>query len=293
MAASAAHPEVALPREKALTVVRSPDLPGIEAVRGRGVAADIIRHAHGRLVVGLCLSGVRRIVFGRESWTVAAGQGFVIPPGLPHACGAANSHGHSYLVLAVDPALCPAAAPDGGAWPGQGVRLFEQGAAAGLVVRLGQALAHGDGEALPLWERLARILDLRLPPRPAAHPATLRARAAIDAAPEADHSLAALARLAGVSPFHLERLFARDYGVPVGEYVLARRVGLAAAGIAAGLPLAEAALAAGFCDQSHLCRQFRRRMGVPPGCYREGGEEEEASGGREGVTPSRTLRAGG
>ncbi|WP_275431268.1 helix-turn-helix domain-containing protein [Klebsiella pneumoniae] len=37
--------------------------------------------------------------------------------------------------------------------------------------------------------------------------------------------------------------------------------------IAAGTPLAEAAFAGGFADQSHMTRVFVRRYGVSPGAY--------------------------
>ncbi|MEA4858052.1 MAG: AraC family ligand binding domain-containing protein [Solidesulfovibrio sp.] len=48
------------------------------------------------------------------------------------------------------------------------------------------------------------------------------------------------------------------------------------AAVAARLSRLVAALAAGFCDQSHLTRQFRRRMGVSPGRF--GCEGEEGKG---------------
>lgn len=263
-----------MPHDTILSVARHPTEPGLEAVRGVGVAADIGRHAHAGLVVGLCLAGGRRIVSGGGEWIVPPGGGFIIPPGLPHACSPASSScggaGHSYLVLVVAPMLCQAVRRADPALAGS-LRCFRQRDAAALVVRLAEAIAQGDEQALPLFHFLAEVLDLRVTSAPVPHPATLRAKAAIDAAPERPHPVAALARLAGVSPFHLERLFVRDLGVPLGEYALGRRVRLAAARIGAGVPLAEAALAAGFYDQSHLTRHFRRRMGVPPGRYSEGG----------------------
>ena len=38
--------------------------------------------------------------------------------------------------------------------------------------------------------------------------------------------------------------------------------------IIAGAPLAEAAIAAGFADQSHMTRHFARTYGMPPGRFR-------------------------
>lgn len=249
-----------------LRVSRHPALAGLEAVCGVGVAADIVRHAHGSLVVGVCLDGGRRIVAGGGQWLAGPGMGFVIPPGVAHACAPLDAGGHSYVVLSAAPSCFAQARRlglDGEVWP----RLWHDGGAATLVLAVAEAVAQGDPCALAAFADLARRLDLRPGTCIPLHPATLRAKAVIDAAPDQSVRVAELARLAGVSPFHLERLFVRDLGVPLGEYALSRRVSLAAAHIRAGEGLAQAALAAGFYDQSHLNRHFRRRMGVPPGQY--------------------------
>lgn len=268
-----------------LSVARHPLLPGVDVVHGVGVAADIVRHAHAKLVVGLCLSGGRRIVSGASEWIVAAGEGFVIAPGTPHACGPCAASGHSYLAVAVTPALLAALGRGTGAKAGP-VRSWRDGEAVALLVRLADAVCRGDGAAVGLFRALAAVLDLRAAALPALHPATFRAKTIIDAAPDQPLSVAALASTAGVSPFYLERLFVRDLGVPLGEYALSRRVKLAAARIGAGEGLAEAALVAGFYDQSHLTRHFHRRMGVSPGKYRQ----ETPQPGRDGVSAIRVSR---
>ena len=249
-----------------LSLVRHPSLPGLEAVRGEGVAADIVRHAHVRLVVGLCLSGGRRLVSGGGQWNVPAGEGFIIPAGVPHACGPAGAAGHSYLVLAADTGLLKPVS-EAGDTDATGVRTWCDGVASGLLVRLVEAVFRGEAQAVALFRELAAVLDLCRGALSGLHPATRLVKVTIDAAPDRPVSLAAMAGLAGVSPFHLERLFVRDLGVPLGAYALSRRVHLAAGRIGAGEPLAEAALAAGFYDQSHLARHFRRHMGVSPGRY--------------------------
>lgn len=250
-----------------LTIVRHPEVPGLEAVTGRGVSARIAPHAHEAVVVGLCLAGGRRIAWSGGETRIEAGQGFVVPAGVRHACTPWDEIGHDYLVLAVRPeALCAAGVAPGE--PDLRVRPWEDDSATALVRRAAAALAGDPDFALTTLAALAKRLGLRPGTTAAPHPATLRARAAIDADPAAGHSLAALARLAGVGPTYLERVFGRDTGMSVGQYLLGRRVRLAAARIAGGERLAEAALAAGFYDQSHLTRHFRRRMGVPPGGYR-------------------------
>jgi len=249
-----------------LWVIRHPAVPGLAAVRGEGVATDIVRHAHAKTVVGLCLSGGRRIEAGGGRWCVAPGQGFVIPGGVAHACAPWGASEHAYMALAAAPQCFPAC-PEGPAVPAVWPSVWEDEKAAALLLRVVEALADGQAVACVHFAALCRLLHLRAAPLPPLDPAVRAAMAAVDAAPDAPVTLADLAAVAGVSPFRLERLFIRDLGVPPGEYVLSRRVAGAAARIEAGQGLADAALASGFCDQSHLTRHFRRRMGVPPGKY--------------------------
>jgi len=92
-----------------------------------------------------------------------------------------------------------------------------------------------------------------------------QARARIDDDPAAAVSLLDLARDTGLSRFQVLRGFARVTGLTPHAYQLQRRVALARRLIAQGLPLAEAAAACGFADQSHMTRQFVRKYGVSPG----------------------------
>jgi AraC-like DNA-binding protein len=76
-----------------------------------------------------------------------------------------------------------------------------------------------------------------------------------------------LAGECGLGRFRLLRDFARTTGLTPHAYLLQRRTELARRLIAAGTPLAEAAIAAGFADQSHMTRNFTRRYGYTPGAY--------------------------
>ncbi|HUP60592.1 MAG TPA: AraC family transcriptional regulator [Thermoanaerobaculia bacterium] len=81
-------------------------------------------------------------------------------------------------------------------------------------------------------------------------------------------SLAAIADEVGVHPVHLARAFRQTYGFSVGEHVRALRVAHARERIAAGVPLTTVAAEAGFADQSHFTRTFKRLLGVSPAEYR-------------------------
>ena len=77
------------------------------------------------------------------------------------------------------------------------------------------------------------------------------------------------AAAAGMHPVFLAREFRRRVGRSVGEYVRELRVEFARAELAASeATVAEIATAAGFFDQSHFSRTFKRATGVTPAEYR-------------------------
>ena len=86
--------------------------------------------------------------------------------------------------------------------------------------------------------------------------------------PEAPITLEELARLEGLSRFQLLRAFVRQIGVTPHAYQVQLRVRLARRLLAEGHPPAAVAAEAGFADQSHLNRVFRRQIGTTPGQYR-------------------------
>jgi AraC-like DNA-binding protein len=82
-------------------------------------------------------------------------------------------------------------------------------------------------------------------------------------------SLEVLAELAGLSIHHFARAFKQTVGMPPHCYVLQRRIEHAQHMLRnTELPLSEIALSAGFSDQSHLARHFRRMTGVSPSLAR-------------------------
>lgn len=77
------------------------------------------------------------------------------------------------------------------------------------------------------------------------------------------------AREAGVHPGHVSRLFRRCFGRSITEYAQGHAVRRALALMTGPEPrLSEVALAAGFYDQAHMNRVFRRVIGVSPGAHR-------------------------
>jgi len=80
-------------------------------------------------------------------------------------------------------------------------------------------------------------------------------------------SLNELADLVSLSPWHFLRVFSEETGLTPHAYVAQARVRKAEKLLRAGLTPADAAAAAGFADQSHMTRWFRRILGTTPAAY--------------------------
>ncbi len=79
-----------------------------------------------------------------------------------------------------------------------------------------------------------------------------------------------LALTADVHPVHLATVFRKFQNQTIGEYVQNLRIKYASELLLKpDIPLSEIALAAGFSDQSHFTRIFKRHTGITPGEFRK------------------------
>jgi AraC-like DNA-binding protein len=97
--------------------------------------------------------------------------------------------------------------------------------------------------------------------------AVLRAKRFLDERYAEPVSLGELARLTGLSPFHLNHSFARKIGMPPHAYQLQVRLKRAKAFLGEGRSATEAACMAGFFDQSHFAHHFKRSERMTPAQY--------------------------
>jgi len=108
------------------------------------------------------------------------------------------------------------------------------------------ALSHRS-EPTPRWIAvLARALAMESDPRP----------------------IKTLVRRLGVSPEHASRRFQKEFGVGPSIFRNEQRLRKAITALASGATLANAAVDAGYADQSHMGRAVKEAIGLTPGDFR-------------------------
>jgi AraC-like DNA-binding protein len=264
-----------------------------EILRGSAVRQRFAPHVHETFAIGAIEGGVARSRSRGADHVHRRGDVILIEPGEVHTGEPVGPNGWSYRMLYLPCRLVARWATLDGEVPG-----FARSAAfdpelAGRIVQVHEALER-PGDALRKSTALAEVLhDLvdrhgtRTTHDRTPHEASgvRRVRDYLHAHPSAPVTIADLARIAQGSPFHLIRQFRRRYGVPPHRYLVLLRVERAKAMLRRGMPIAEAACAAGFSDQAHLTRQFKAVVGVPPGRYataRGAGPRRADGAGRRG-----------
>jgi AraC family transcriptional regulator len=229
------------------------------------------RHSHEHAYFNLNYDGTYTEQFGRRRRTCLPGTLVFHPPGEAHA----EDHETDVATLNVE---------IDGNWlrrladldtPLDRPAEFREDAVAAAGHQILAELQRDDRDsALAIegltWEILTACGNQRERPVERRLPGWLRdARDFLDARLGEPISLRAIAAEAGVHPVHFAATFRRFFGCSVGEYHRRRRFQHARAQLArADVPLAQIAVDAGFADQSHLTRTFKRFTGMTPSRYR-------------------------
>jgi transcriptional regulator GlxA family with amidase domain len=81
-------------------------------------------------------------------------------------------------------------------------------------------------------------------------------------------SLGQLAQIANLNLLQFTTAFRREIGMPPYRYLSHLRIRVAKELLEKGMPAALVAAEAGFFDQAHMYRHFKRVCGITPGQYR-------------------------
>ncbi|WP_050979967.1 AraC family transcriptional regulator [Sinorhizobium sojae] len=252
-------------------------IAGIDVVEAT-TRHSFARHTHEQFGIGLIHQGAQKSLSGRGRVEAQAGDVITVNPGEVHDGAPIGDADRSWRMLYFEPSLVDAAAGD----ISEGRRrscefanpVIRNAALAARFRALFSVAAAAGSDANLRWEELAVTVladAMQLAPRPNAQTKVPKSLASavtlVDDDPLAPLTLADLARESGLSRFQVVRGFTKATGFTPHAYLIQRRIDIVRRLIAAGTPLAEAAVASGFADQSHMTRVFVRKYGFSPGAY--------------------------
>jgi AraC-like DNA-binding protein len=278
---------------------RAENVP-VEAMHAHFTSHVYHRHSHESYSFGVTETGAQAFTCRHGRHVSGSGMVMAFNPDDPHDGHAAGDGGFTYRMVHIEPEFF--ASLTGSPLPLFRSPVILDPAVAASVRRLHRVLTGPDPETSELerYERLAGAARLLVRHASGREPASVRepasgrepARGGADrqvaarirelirasagnssAGGPADGDLTAddLAAAAGCSRYAAYRAFTQVYGLAPSDYQRQLRVQAARRLLSAGVTPARAAAEAGFADQAHLTRWFRRYYGVTPGAYRAAG----------------------
>jgi AraC-like DNA-binding protein len=263
--------------EGGVEIWRSRDFDSIELHRGTGINQDFPRHWHDELYLCAILNGTGYVQSPAGNFSTPPGALVMLPAGEVHAN---RKMGCTFRCIFIGLKAVQNA-----------VEKFIERRVSGLNFRTGlikdaRTMAgflrmhrsfdesrSGIGREHALFDFLQKLVArhsaafLALP-RDGNEDAEVRRSKQFLAEHYAERvTLDELARLTGLSPYHLNRSFCRKIGMPPHAYQLHVRVSRAKSALETGSSIARVAMATGFADQSHFTRHFKRLAGVTPARY--------------------------
>lgn len=234
------------------------------ALRERVVSIDIVEVDGGDTVVLPSTSAVLGFQF---SGRVRAGRSLLAPAGVTGIQSASRTYsyerGTGSVLVRFTPSGAACLGVSAAELAGRSVpldALLPRARVAEVQERLGEA--RDDAERAGVVERFLAALPF------AGDRLVTRALALLEEPGQL--GVAGVARALGLSERQLERRFLARVGVTPKRFATLRRFERAAARAQAAPSLAAAALEAGYYDQSHFIRDFRRFVGVAPGRFFKG-----------------------
>ncbi|RVU17402.1 helix-turn-helix transcriptional regulator [Methylobacterium oryzihabitans] len=270
-----------MPGRDRMRLWRDPSLPaGLDLLRASCFDHSYPLHSHDEFVVAVFSRGAQRHRVARHRGVASAGMLLVIPPGEVHAGEAAEpDRGWDYCAFYPPPGFLADLADDrlGGAGGLDfGAQLLRHDAAMSRVLLRAHAVLERSRDPLEKHCALAGALGALVArygerTRGGAPPSSRAPIGDAIAFLEAHHHrpvrVGEVAAAAGLSEFHLMRVFRAATGLSVHHYLTQIRLRRAKDLLARGVGAAETAVAAGFFDQSHLINRFRAAFGVTPGRF--------------------------
>lgn len=226
-------------------------------------------HRHDTYAIGRTLSGVHRFHYRGESKLCLPGETMIIHPDESHDGCAGSDAGFHYRGVYVPPSLVQDIIK-GSALPffGAGITQNQQLAVAAdaLLNALDADLdSMAEDDALYTFViTLASVASSDLVSTSHHFAAAAIAREYIDDNLDQAITLDDLAHCAGRDRWSLSSDFREFFGTSPHRYLTLRRLDRVKALVQAGQGLSDASIEAGFFDQSHMTRHFKKAFGLSP-----------------------------
>jgi AraC-like DNA-binding protein len=261
----------------------------VEAMHAHFTSHVYHRHSHESYSFGMTESGAQAFTCRHGRHVSGTGMVMTFNPDDPHDGHAAGDGGFTYRMVHIWPEYFAGLIGTGCPLPLFRSPVLDDPVAARALRRLHITLTSRDRSTTELERHellaatarlLVRHASARIPMPQPAEPAgpvgssgsdmrvAARIRDLIHDASAADLTADDLAAVAGCSRYAAYRAFNRAYGLAPSDYQRQLRLRAARRLLSGGVPPAVAAAEAGFADQAHLTRWFRRYYGVTPGAYR-------------------------
>ncbi len=236
-------------------------------------------HVHDIMEVLWVLSGCCRFMFRERSYTMHSGEAVMIAPGEVHAGGSLERSSFSFATLHIPRKVLEMLF--GHHYARQymtPVQLLDRPFAEILYRDLiGGLLETGSladqltclADGLNKVFKAKRTLAFPAVPLTECHPAVNRAKSIINETFTEAIDFCRLATEVNLHQRYLISLFKAMTGIPPHQYQIALRVDLARKLLDDKLSLCNVASSAGFADQSHFNRHFKRIYSLTPGVFRE------------------------
>ncbi|WP_204017144.1 AraC family transcriptional regulator [Sphaerimonospora thailandensis] len=245
--------------------------PGIERLEAALVGEAFSPHRHDTYAVGITLAGVQTFRYRGERRHCLPGEWHVLHPDELHDGAAGTEDGFGYRIIYLDPVLVRDAL-GGGPLPfvADPVIHAVPSHLAGFLTNIDEPL--DDVEAAETATAIADVLRTHAAPsrrRPVALDMTAvrRVRALLSDDPTTRHRAEELEIVAGLDRWSVARQFRAAFGTSPTRFRTMRQLDMARRLIRTGRRLSDVAVMAGFADQAHLTRMFKRAYGLTPAAW--------------------------
>ncbi len=247
---------------------------------GRKVCYDL--HSHTHWSIGAITKGTSTFIYRDDNYQVQEGDLVLMNPDWPHACNPIDNQPWAYLMLYVDTAWLTQLRYTEGllgqpCWQDIANAVITdehlyQGycTMAATLLDDTRELLDKQTQVVEYLSALIHTLDNQELAVDKQTPTALNKLADyLDEHCTQELSLDELCTLSGYSPSHLIRSFKQYFGMTPHAYIVNKRIQYGQRQLKKGTTIIDTALSAGFADQAHFQRTFKRLVAATPNQYRK------------------------